>query len=460
MASSEAGRVGAGEETGTGEGDVGCARGEGEEVGSSACADKSGGSTLTVGYLFTEKKRASFLRESFLAQARAQGISFRPLDKEIPLSQQGPFDVVLHKNAPAAFLDKLEAFCEEHPETLVLDRPGNVRRVFNRASMLDCMDGCASLGGQIGVPRQRLVSPGERAVDAAAAAGLVPPLIAKPLIGAGTRNMSGQHEMVLVYDQAGLEELDAQRLGSGAGAGTGTGAGVELRGASSSPSESYVLQEFVNHAGVLYKVYVLGDYANVAVLRPSLSDIVPGEGSGLWPFARISNHGLNGARARKEDRASLAGRVTHQSALKDISVQNMLGCDVVESICAHLRRNLGLNLFNVDLIRCSATGRVLVVDINYFPGFSKMPEYESLFTGFLVDLVSSCPATPHAVSSDRQAARKAAVTAAARGNAAQEATTPTKARSRISGKPPQLNLPVPAATPGMVTSPRSSPRRA
>ena len=445
MASSEVGDGGGGSDEA-----VRARGGAGDAAGSPSSAT-AGGRRLRVGYLFTEKKRVSFLRESFLAQARARGISFTPVDRGLPLAEQGPFDVVLHKNAPAAFLDELEVFGREHPETLVLDRPRDVRRVFNRTSMLDCMEGCATLGGRVGVPRQCLVTPGERAVEAAAAAGLVPPLIAKPLIGAGTRNMSGQHEMVLVYDQDGLEELDDQR---GTGTGTGTGGGSP----DASTTESYVLQEFVNHAGVLYKVYVLGDYANVSVLRPSLSDIVPGEGSGLWPFARISNHGPNGARARKEDRQSQAGRVTRQSALKGLSEH--LGCDVVESICAHLRRTLGLSLFNVDLIRCSATGRVLVVDINYFPGFSKMPEYETLFTGFLADVAGAEAARPAGThTADGDAARKAAVTAAVVGSPIfpKAAKIPAVAAIRAPGKPPQISLPSAAA---LSTSPRSSPRRA
>jgi inositol-1,3,4-trisphosphate 5/6-kinase/inositol-tetrakisphosphate 1-kinase len=53
-----------------------------------------------------------------------------------------------------------------------------------------------------------------------------------------------------------------------------------------------------------------------------------------------------------------------------------------------LREKLGLNLFNVDVIRDGKNPRrYLVIDINYFPGFAKLPSFESFFTNFLLDVV-------------------------------------------------------------------------
>ncbi|KAL0365277.1 UNVERIFIED_CONTAM: Inositol-tetrakisphosphate 1-kinase [Sesamum angustifolium] len=50
----------------------------------------------------------------------------------------------------------------------------------------------------------------------------------------------------------------------------------------------------------------------------------------------------------------------------------------------------GLRLFNIDVIRKNGTKDVYyVIDINYFPGYGKMPEYEHIFTDFLLNLVQS-----------------------------------------------------------------------
>jgi len=60
----------------------------------------------------------------------------------------------------------------------------------------------------------------------------------------------------------------------------------------------------------------------------------------------------------------------------------------VTDIARGLRRAMGLNLFNFDVIRDAKVGNhYVVVDINYFPGYAKMPSYESFLTYFFCDIV-------------------------------------------------------------------------
>jgi inositol-1,3,4-trisphosphate 5/6-kinase/inositol-tetrakisphosphate 1-kinase len=50
----------------------------------------------------------------------------------------------------------------------------------------------------------------------------------------------------------------------------------------------------------------------------------------------------------------------------------------------------GLRLFNLDMIREGGAGdHYYVIDINYFPGYGKMPDYEFVFTDFLLSLARS-----------------------------------------------------------------------
>jgi len=50
---------------------------------------------------------------------------------------------------------------------------------------------------------------------------------------------------------------------------------------------------------------------------------------------------------------------------------------------------LKLNLFNFDVIRDARSGnRYLIIDINYFPGYAKMPYYEAALTDFFLDVVT------------------------------------------------------------------------
>ncbi|KAL0392165.1 UNVERIFIED_CONTAM: Inositol-tetrakisphosphate 1-kinase [Sesamum radiatum] len=51
---------------------------------------------------------------------------------------------------------------------------------------------------------------------------------------------------------------------------------------------------------------------------------------------------------------------------------------------------MGLRLFNLDIIREHGTqDHYYVIDINYFPGYGKLPEYEHIFTDFLLSLAQS-----------------------------------------------------------------------
>ena len=62
--------------------------------------------------------------------------------------------------------------------------------------------------------------------------------------------------------------------------------------------------------------------------------------------------------------------------------------EFVMELAKGLRVAMGLRLFNFDLIRDSRDGnRYFVIDINYFPGFAKMPDYESVFVDFFCDVV-------------------------------------------------------------------------
>jgi hypothetical protein len=64
--------------------------------------------------------------------------------------------------------------------------------------------------------------------------------------------------------------------------------------------------------------------------------------------------------------------------------------ELLDCLSKELRRRLGLRLFNLDIIREGGAGnRYYVIDINYFPGYGKMPDYEFVFTDFLLSLARS-----------------------------------------------------------------------
>lgn len=302
---------------------------------------------VVVGYALTPKKKKSFMQPKLEGLARNKGILFVAIDLSRPLADQGPFNVVLHKISGKEWFKIIEDYQRKHPEVAVVDPPDAIEHLHDRQSMLqDVADlNMHDCSGTVGVPKQLVIREDSQSIPREVAeAGLCLPLVAKPLVVDGT---SKSHELFLAYDQSSLVELEPP----------------------------LVLQEFVNHGGILFKVYVIGDFVKV-VRRFSLPNISRRELSkltGVFPFPRVSS-----AASSAED------------ADLDPGVAELPPRPLLERLAKELRHRLGLQLFNIDLIREQVNRDMyFVIDINYFPGYGKLPGYEHMFTDFLLSASES-----------------------------------------------------------------------
>ncbi|CAA0809089.1 Inositol-tetrakisphosphate 1-kinase 3 [Striga hermonthica] len=92
--------------------------------------------------------------------------------------------------------------------------------------------------GKVSVPKQLVIKKDPSSIPGAVnKAGLRLPIVAKPLV-------AKSHELSLAYDEFSLQKLEPP----------------------------LVLQEFINHGGVLFKVYIVGEAIKV-VRRFSLPDV-------------------------------------------------------------------------------------------------------------------------------------------------------------------------------------------
>ncbi|BBN67914.1 Inositol 1,3,4-trisphosphate 5/6-kinase family protein [Prunus dulcis] len=126
-------------------------------------------------------------------------------------------------------------------------------------------------------------------------------------------------------------------------------------------------------------VYVVGEHVK-CVKRKSLPDVSEEEklGSldGLLSFSQISNLANN---ERTDDK---------YYKMMQLDDTEMPPQSFITDIARGLRQGLRLNLFNFDVIRDARFGnRYLIIDINYFPGYAKMPGYETLLTDFFCDIM-------------------------------------------------------------------------
>ncbi|KDO81367.1 hypothetical protein CISIN_1g019319mg [Citrus sinensis] len=217
---------------------------------------------VVVGYALTSKKTKSFLQPKLEGLARNKGILFVAIDQNRPLSDQGPFDIVLHKLTGKEWRQILEEYRQTHPEVTVLDPPYAIQHLHNRQSMLQCVAdmNLSNSYGKVDVPRQLVIERDASSIpDVVLKAGLTLPLVAKPLVADGSAK---SHELSLAYDQYSLKKLEPP----------------------------LVLQEFVNHGGVLFKVYIVGEAIKV-VRRFSLPDVTKQDlstSAGVFRFPRVS----------------------------------------------------------------------------------------------------------------------------------------------------------------------------
>ncbi|XP_074359739.1 inositol-tetrakisphosphate 1-kinase 2-like [Apium graveolens] len=295
---------------------------------------------LRIGYALEPKKIKTFITPSLLNHTHSHGIDLIQIDPNKPLTQpQPPFDAIIHKLHSHEWNQQLLNFSAQNPHTLVIDSPLAIQRLQDRVSMLDVVAEL-NLSPTVTVPKQVFVYDSKALFDVK---DLSFPVIAKPLVADGSAN---SHDMALVFNENGLKNIETP----------------------------VVLQEFVNHGGVIFKVYVVGNYVK-CVKRSSLPDILEeemGKLGDVMPFSQISNLNSSGYKAGMGE---------------DVEMPPL---SFVDQVAKALGKALKLNLFNFDMIRDASGGdcaRYYVIDINYFPGYAKMPSYEPVLANFFKDTV-------------------------------------------------------------------------
>ncbi|WOK98681.1 hypothetical protein Cni_G07393 [Canna indica] len=302
---------------------------------------------FAVGYALAPKKQQSFIQASLVELARERGIDLVPIDTTLPLANQGPFDCVLHKLYGEEWKAQLEDFVDKNPGVSIVDPPLAIERLHNRISMLQVVSELEIPQERetFGIPSQVVIYDSGALSNSGVVGALRFPVIAKPLVADGSAK---SHKMALVFQRDGLLKL----------------------------KPPLVLQEFVNHGGVIFKVYVVGDYVQ-CVKRKSLPDVSEEKlecSEGSMTFSQVSN-------------------LTAQDSLESeysvhLEEAEMPPLSFITDIARGLKRAMGLHLFNFDVIRdVKAGNRYLVIDINYFPGYAKMPFYEKALTDFFWDIV-------------------------------------------------------------------------
>lgn len=299
-----------------------------------------------VGYWLSEKKIKKLNFQAFAELCRKRGIEVVQLNLSRPIEEQGPLDVIIHKltdvileadqndSQSLELVHRFQEYIDAHPETIVLDPLPAIRTLLDRSKSYELIRKIEAY-----MKDDRICSPpfmeltslcGDDTMRLLEKNGLTFPFICKTRVAHGTNS----HEMAIVFNQEGLSAVQPP----------------------------CVVQNFINHNAVLYKVFVVGESYTV-VQRPSLKNFSAGTSDRKSIF--FNSHNVS-----KPESSSVLTELD-----KIEGVFERPSDEVIRELSRALRQALGVSLFGIDIIINNQTGQHAVIDINAFPGYEGVSEF-------------------------------------------------------------------------------------
>ncbi|XP_029973051.1 inositol-tetrakisphosphate 1-kinase [Salarias fasciatus] len=318
-----------------------------------------------VGYWLSEKKMKKLNFQAFADLCRKRGIEVVQLDLSQPLEDQGPLDVIIHKltdlileadqndSQAVLLVQRVQDYIDAHPETIVLDPLPAIRTLLDRCKSYQLIHRIESC-----MQDERICSPpfmvlntdcSPDVLEQIRRQGLTFPFICKTRVAHGTNS----HEMSIIFSEEDLKDM----------------------------RPPCVIQSFINHNAVLYKVFVVGDSYTV-VERPSLKNFPAGPADRKSIF--FNSHNVS----KPESSSDLTSRENVEGVSQPPSE------DVIRELSRLLRRELNVSLFGIDVIINNQTGQHAVIDINAFPGYEGVPEFFNHLLNHISSVLQSHGADP------------------------------------------------------------------
>lgn len=317
-----------------------------------------------VGFLVSHRKKRKSIFDTFMQLCGKTGIDLVEVDLEKPLEEQGPFDLIIHKitDHMAAATDGdsqalktmkgLEMYIKEHPEVIIIDPLESVHKLFDRTTSYQIMKECEILEEGVRVFIPNFVQIDEldykKNLMKIESAGVLFPMMCKPVIGHGSELC---HEMALIFNKEGLRDV----------------------------TPPCVVQQFVNHNALLFKVFVAGNNHYI-VERPSIKNFYKTTASKDRKTIFFSSHDVS-----KPDSGSYLSELDDDDDDNDSSMA--LDVNLVLKLVRKLQPKLNLTMFGIDVVVEKGTGHHVVVDINYFPGYEGAPTFPVDFAKYVHDLL-------------------------------------------------------------------------
>ncbi|XP_071163631.1 inositol-tetrakisphosphate 1-kinase-like isoform X2 [Mytilus edulis] len=286
---------------------------------------------------------------------RNAGIELVRLDIDQPLTEQGPFDLILHKcngllvaaeagdSTAERQINNIKDYIKENPSCILVDKFEHIQPLLNRHYQYQLVhDPLLNSGYNVFVPSFVNLTTADKEsnmlVQKLREANVTYPFVCKPIVAQGNDD---SHLMSIIFDENGVKDIKTP----------------------------CVAQSFINHDSVLYKVYIVGDKPFI-VEKPS-----------------VKNLSATGQDTIKFD----ASKLTRLNSLTTGWVEDGRATpdqDRIKEICLIIQEQIKMDLFGIDVIVDCENGRHAVIDINAFPGYESVNNFGEVLCNHLMNLMS------------------------------------------------------------------------
>ena len=297
-------------------------------------------SLIRVGLCLIQRRYNKLKFQQYAKDFASNGFEFILIDMDSDIEEQGPFDVIIHK-IPDFNLEKrnkLQQFAEKHEHDMIMiDSVELAEKMTDRVEMTAILKSCEleADGIKVFVPKSVLIKENtslEEVKNILRKEDFSFPILTKPLIAACNVNC---HDITIIFAEEFLTDMPIP----------------------------CIIQEFCNHGGILYKVYMMGESYRCCQ-RPSIKNLNCSPQPSLFFDTRTIS------RTNKPFQPGLHGcdpkSVIWKSSDDD---PNMLNRTVIQEIIRKIRRTSNISLAGIDIIIEEETGNYGIIDLNYFPGY-------------------------------------------------------------------------------------------
>lgn len=270
-------------------------------------------------------------------------LSIKDIDMEKPIEDQGPFDIIFHKilkwydrdaQKGKSYMNKLVEYHKKYKHIELVDPIENGIKLANRSLTLELAKKCEfTLGNKtVFLPKYVFLKEGDQQLikEKVQSAGISYPIIAKKLVG--KEGLTESHEMRIVFTEDRLKDL----------------------------SLPCVVQEFQNHGGKMFKVYVIGEKFYVCE-KPSIRNLKAAYQETLFFDSTNITKGNYFPSLHEKDPNVLSFKTSDQKELLDRRV--------ISELIKRLKSVLQFNMLGIDIIIDERTKYYGIIDLNYSPSF-------------------------------------------------------------------------------------------